>query len=99
MRIDTHINAHERETQDTTGKRIRRLLFRKLWLPRFLYEALPYIYISCGLVALIAAAFAPDWTWILPYVILIGLVCLHAGLAIATMRVRFRKRRDKSAQP
>ena len=73
--------------------RLRRALLRKLWLPRFLYEALPYLYISCGLIALLAAAFAPDWTWILPYIILVGLICLHAGLAIATMRFRFRSRR------
>jgi len=98
MRIDSHITPQTRDAQDTAGNRIRRLLCRKLWLPRFLYEALPYIYISCGLSALIAAAFAPGWTWILPYVILIGLVCLHAGLAIATMRVRFRKRRNKHAE-
>ena len=77
---------------------MRRLLLRKLWLPRFLYEALPYLYISCGLAALLAAAFAPDWTWILPYAILVGLVCLHAGLAIATMRIRFRTRRRKPSQ-
>ena len=72
---------------------VRRMLLRKLWLPRFLYEALPYIYISCGVLALLSAAFAPGWTWILPYAILIGLICLHAGLAIATMRFRFRTRR------
>lgn len=98
MQIDSHINPQTRETNDTAGKRLRGLLLRKLWLPRFLYEALPYIYISCGLAALLAAAFAPDWTWILPYVILVGLVCLHAGLAIATMRLRFRKRSDKRAE-
>ncbi len=75
--------------------RTRGILLRRLWLPRFVYEALPYLYIACGLVALVSATYVPDWTWIVPWAILIGLICLHAGLALATLRYRLRGGRKK----
>jgi len=70
---------------------LRRILLRKLWLPKALYEALPYIYILAGSAALVAALYLPGWTWILPYIILLGLVCLHIGLGLVTLRFRFRR--------
>jgi hypothetical protein len=73
---------------------IRRILLRKLWLPKAVYEALPYIYILAGTGALIAALYLPGWTWILPYIILLGLVCLHIGLGLVTLRLRFRSSRS-----
>ncbi len=73
--------------------RTRGILLRDLWLPRVVYEALPYLYIACGLVALISAIHVPDWTWIVPWAILIALICLHAGLAVATLRYRLRRGR------
>jgi ABC-type microcin C transport system permease subunit YejE len=75
------------------GKRFRDLLLQKLWLPRIVYEAMPFIYIVLGIFALISAMYTPDWTWILPYAILLGLMCLHAGLAIVTLRYNHRRRR------
>jgi len=73
---------------------LRRIFLRKLWLPRALYEALPYIYVLSGTVALVAALYLPGWTWILPYIILLGLVCLHIGLGLLTLRFRFRRSRS-----
>lgn len=70
---------------------IRRILLRKLWLPRAVYEVLPYLYMLAGAASLLAALYLPGWAWILPYLILLGLVCLHAGLAIVTLRLRFRR--------
>ncbi len=71
--------------------RLRRILLRKLWLPRGVYEALPYAYIGLGLTALASAIYLPGWTWVLPYLALIGLGCLHAGLALIALRYRFRR--------
>jgi len=78
--------------------RMRKILWRRLWLPRFIYEALPYLYIACGAAALASAIHTPDWTWILPWAILVGLICLHAGLALATLRYRVRNRERDNAQ-
>lgn len=79
------------------GKRIRDALVQKLWLPRIVYEAMPFLYIVLGIVSLISAMYTPDWTWILPYAILLGVVCLHAGLALVTLR--YTRRRTKSTRP
>lgn len=89
------LNAPARSGRGGIVSRIRKLLLRRLWLPKFIYEALPYLYIACGLVALGSAIHTSDWTWILPWAILVGLICLHAGLALATLRYRIRRgRRD-----
>ena len=77
-------------------QQIRKTLLKKLWLPRIVYEILPYAYMALGLIALVSAAFAPDWTWILPYAILLGLACLHIGLALVALRYRFRKRNGQA---
>ncbi|MFW2403143.1 MAG: hypothetical protein ACN4GT_00165 [Gammaproteobacteria bacterium] len=74
-------------------RRLRQLLFARLWLPRIVYEALPYLYIVLGVTALGSAMFTPDWTWIFPWAMLIGLICLHAGLALVTLRYRIRRGR------
>ena len=76
---------------------LRKHLLRKLWLPRVVYEALPYLYILFGITALASAMYTPSWFWILPYVFLLGLVCLHTGLALAALRYKFRASR-KSKQ-
>lgn len=75
------------------ASRIARILCKKLWLPKALYEALPLLYVLGGLAALLSALYLPGWTWILPYLLLLGAISMHAGLAIMTLRWRFR--RDK----
>jgi len=72
--------------------RLRRALVSKLWLPRPVYELLPYAYIFAGAGALTAALYLPGWTWILPYLLLIGLAGIHAGLALVALRYRCRRR-------
>lgn len=72
-------------------ERLRALLLKKLWLPRGVYEAIPYLYLLTGALALLSAIYSETWAWILPYVVLLGLVCLHAGIAILTLRYRFRR--------
>ena len=79
--------------------RIIGLLARKLWLPRALYEALPYLYVAGGFAALLSALYLPGWTWILPYLFLLGAVTLHAGLAVLALRWRFRRGQTSPSRP
>ena len=44
--------------------------------------------------ALASALYTPDWTWIIPWAVLIGLICLHAGLAVVALRYRVRRKHD-----
>lgn len=98
MHTGKALHAPARSGPGNIISRIRKLLLRRLWLPRFIYEALPYVYIVCGLVALGSAMYTRDWTWILPWAILVGLICLHAGLALAALRYRIRKGKRRNDQ-
>ena len=73
------------------GQPVKSWLFRRVWLPAFIYEAMPLIYIACGLLALSAALFLPGWTWILPWLIIFGVALMHLGLGILGLRHRFRR--------
>ncbi len=85
-------NTARRHSHGGWTTRLRHILLRKLWLPRIVYELIPLVYILLGIIALASAVYAHGWTWILPYLVLIGVGCLHAGFAIAGLRYRFRRR-------
>lgn len=93
MQNSNAIRAPQSIWRGPIPRQIRNTLLQKLWLPRVVYETLPYLYLFLGLVALTSAMYVPEWTWILPYAILLGLICLHFGIAILTLRYRFRYRR------
>ena len=94
----TPSNSQTRPRAPGVLTRLQRILLRKLWLPRGVYEAIPCIYLGCGILALSSAVFSDSWTWILPYIVLLGLACLHAGLAFLTLRYRFRQRKRPAAR-
>ena len=91
-------NSPAQSTDHASAPRFARILFRKLWLPRTLYEALPYCYVAGGISALLSALYLPGWEWILPYLLLLGAILLHAGLALLTLRGRFRRFRSGQAR-
>lgn len=94
MQNDSVLHSSAPHQRVGIGKRIREILLQKLWLPRILYEVMPFLYIFLGISALISAMYTPGWAWILPYAILLGLICLHAGLGIVGLRYNFRHRKD-----
>ena len=100
MHAPTSISPTERPAHTGISQKVRKALFRKLWLPRFVYEALPYLYMAVGFLSIYAAARMPGWTWILPYAFLLGIICVHTGLAITALRYRFRsgKRRKRPSR-
>lgn len=73
--------------------RLRILLTRRLWLPRPVYAAIPWIYLGAGTTSLVGGLYLPDWAWTFPYLMLLGLACLHVGITIASMRHSRRNRR------
>lgn len=90
MQKPNAIQTSPRTRNEPPTMRLRRLLLKRVWLPRIIYEALPFIYVCFGLVALAAALWTPGWTWIVPWAIVFGLAALHLGLGIAGLRHRFR---------
>ena len=92
MQKPSTIRTSPLDGRQTASTRLRRLLLKRIWLPRGLYEALPAIYIGSGLVALAAALFLPGRTWIVPWAIVFGFAVLHLGLGIAALRHKFRRK-------
>jgi Flp pilus assembly protein TadB len=82
-------SVHLSQTQEIsrdTGK----LMSRKIWLPKLLYNALPYFYFVSGVTALLATIYISNWYWILPHYLLFAAACLHMGLLVYRRRRRRR---------
>ena len=67
-----------------------RLLLRRIWLPKGIYDALPYFYIVAGVLALFTTFYINSWFWVLPHYVLFAVGCMHLGIVI--FRRRHRKR-------
>jgi len=61
---------------------------RKIWLPKLLYDALPYFYIASGIAAFLATLYINEWFWILPHYVLFSAACLHLGIFVYRRRHR-----------
>lgn len=64
---------------------------RKIWLPKALYDALPYFYLVAGLAAFLATLYINTWLWVLPHYLLFSAACIHLGLLILRRRRRPRE--------
>ena len=70
------------------------LAHKRVWLPKWLYESLPYIYMIGGGIALTTTIFVNNWTWMLPHLLLLGCFLIHVGASI--LRMRQTRRRTKN---
>ncbi len=64
-------------TRDT-GK----LAAKKIWLPKLLYDALPYFYLTSGFAAFFATLYISEWFWVLPHYLLFSAACFHLGYIV-----------------
>lgn len=64
------------------------MLLTRIWLPRTLYAAIPWIYLAAGTVCLLGGLFLPETAWLYPYLVLLGLALAHAAVAVASLRQR-----------
>lgn len=78
------------DTQDVT-RSTGKVVSRKIWLPKMLYDALPYFYLTSGFAAFFATMYISDWFWVLPHYLLFSAACLHLSYAVY-------RRRKKPAQ-
>jgi hypothetical protein len=77
--------SHLSETQEIT-RDSGNLMSRKIWLPKTLYNTLPYFYLFAGLGALLATMYIGGWVWVLPHYLLFAVACLHMGLLVYRRR-------------
>ena len=76
----------------TDTQQIRRrtgsVVSRKVWIPKFFYDALPYFYLTAGFAAFFATLYINDWFWVLPHYLLFSAACLHLGVLVLRRRRR-----------
>jgi hypothetical protein len=80
--------AHLSETQQIT-RDAGKFMSRKIWIPKVLYNVLPYFYLFAGISALLTTIYINGWVWVLPHYLLFAIACLHMGLLV-------HRRRNKS---
>ena len=74
------------------------LLSRKIWLPKAIYDALPYFYLVAGIVAFLATLYISHWLWVLPHYLLFSAACVHMGLLVLRRR-RSPRERQETTEP
>ncbi|MBU2676095.1 MAG: hypothetical protein KJP16_03355 [Gammaproteobacteria bacterium] len=70
---------HARRNEDS-------VLSRKVWLPKLLYDSIPYFYIASGIAAFFATLYITEWFWVLPHYVLFSAACLHLGAIVRRKR-------------
>lgn len=73
------------ETQQVSRK-TGDIVGRKIWLPKLLYDALPYFYLTAGLGAFLATLYISEWFWVLPHYLLFSGACFHIGVMVYRRR-------------
>ena len=81
------------DTQQVT-RNTGSVISRKIWLPKALYDALPYFYLVAGIAAFLATLYISHWLWVLPHYLLFSAACLHLGVLVLRRRRRPRQRRE-----
>jgi hypothetical protein len=84
------------ETQQVT-RRTSDLASRKLWLPKLLYDLLPYFYLTSGFIALFATLYVNEWFWVVPHYLLFSAGCIQMGMSVFKWR-RQRKSPDQTEE-
>ncbi len=67
------------------------LASRRIWLPKLLYDLLPYFYLTSGFAAFFATLYISNWYWVLPHYLIFSAACVHLGIAVYRRRRRARK--------
>lgn len=81
------------DTQEAT-RDTGSLISRKIWLPKAIYDSLPYFYLVAGIAAFLTTLYISNWMWLLPHYLLFSAACLHLGVLVLRRRRRPRERQD-----
>jgi hypothetical protein len=81
----TRKSAALSETQQLSRK-TGNIASQKIWLPKLLYDLLPYFYFTSGFAAFFATLYIGQWFWILPHYLLFSAACIHLGVVVYRRR-------------
>ena len=76
--------TEDREEKPKAGS----IVSRKIWLPKLLYDALPYFYLVSGIAAFLTTLYISEWFWVLPHYLLFSAACVHLGVFVYSRRRR-----------
>jgi hypothetical protein len=86
-----------------TARKAGNLANRKIWLPKLLYDCLPYFYLCSGIAAFLATLYISEWFWVLPHYLLFSAACLHLAFHVYRRRHKIRSNdfpaADRGRQP
>ncbi len=82
----TALKSRELFSTRTLVNKAGNLAMKKIWLPRLLYDALPYFYLTAGFTALFATLYISEWFWVLPHYLLFAVACLHLAYVVSGRR-------------
>lgn len=63
-----------------------KLVSKKIWLPKLLYDGLPYFYLTAGFSAFFATLYISEWFWVLPHYLLFSAACFHLAYIVHSRR-------------
>ena len=69
-------------------RRAEKLATRRIWLPKLMYDALPWFYLAAGCAAFMATLYISEWFWVLPHYLIFAAGCLHLSYAVYRRRRR-----------
>ena len=70
------------------------LIERKIWLPKTVYDSLPWFYLFAGILSLASTLYIGAWYWVLPHYLLFSAACLNLSLIIFRRRTARKKELD-----
>ena len=88
MLTDAASKPREFTDTRTASRNASRLITRRIWLPKVIYNSLPFFYVFAGVTALLATLYISEWFWVLPHYLLFSVACLHMGILIYRRRHR-----------
>ena len=90
MSSRTEADHIDTRTISLAERRQGNFLTRKIWLPRLLYDFLPYFYLTAGFSAFFATLYINEWFWVLPHYMLFSVACVHLPIVELLTRRRAR---------
>lgn len=86
MATNATIKSSDFSSTRTLVRKAGSLATQKVWLPKLLYDCLPYFYLTAGFGAFFATLYISDWFWVLPHYLLFSGACLHFAYLVSRRR-------------
>jgi len=77
MRSPAHSQNIDSAATANVAIRAIEVIERKVWVPKALYDSLPWFYLFAGIASLASTLYIGAWFWVLPHYLLFSVACLN----------------------